>query len=83
LRQIAAIFTEKSAYLKNALAKVSQNRQRMRQKRQSEAIKAFAVVGYTNAGKSTLINQLCQTSLLTADQVFATLDPSVRRLALT
>lgn len=72
----------KIVYLKNALTKVSENRQRMREKRQREDIKVYAVVGYTNAGKSTLINQLCQTSLLTADQVFATLDPSVRRLTL-
>lgn len=40
----------------------------------------MAVVGYTNAGKSTLINKLCETDLYAADKVFATLDSSVRKL---
>lgn len=68
--------------LKEALAEVSERRIRTRKQRQENEILTLAVVGYTNAGKSTLINRLCDTDLLTADQVFATLDPAVRRLRL-
>ncbi len=70
----------KIASLQKALTKVSLNREQLRRKRQHEANTVIAVVGYTNAGKSTLINRICQSDLFTADQVFATLDPSVRRL---
>ena len=68
--------------LKQALAEVAARRDRTRLKRKENEILTIAVVGYTNAGKSTLINRLCATDLLTADQVFATLDPAVRRLQL-
>ncbi len=68
--------------LKKALDKISRDRHLLRQRRQSGSLLNIAVVGYTNAGKSTLINRLCGTDLLTADQVFATLDPAVRRLEL-
>ena len=56
--------------LKEALAEVSERRVRTRKQRQENEILTLAVVGYTNAGKSTLINRLCDTDLLTADQVF-------------
>ena len=69
-------------YLKRALTEVSERRDRTRQQRQESDLLTIAVVGYTNAGKSTLINRLCSTELITADQVFATLDPAVRRLIL-
>jgi len=69
-------------YLKRALSEVSERRDRTRQQRQESDLLSIAVVGYTNAGKSTLINRLCSTELITADQVFATLDPAVRRLTL-
>ena len=69
-------------YLKRALAEVGERRDRTRQQRQESDILTIAVVGYTNAGKSTLINHLCSADLITADQVFATLDPAVRRLKL-
>lgn len=68
--------------LKKALDKISRDRHLLRQQRQSGSLLNIAVVGYTNAGKSTLINHLCHTDLLIADQVFATLDPAVRRLEL-
>ena len=68
--------------LKKDLADMKTQRDRMRRQRRESEILTLAVVGYTNAGKSTLINQLCESDLLVADQVFATLDPSVRRLKL-
>ncbi len=69
-------------YLKQSLKEIAERRSRTRKQRQENEILTLAVVGYTNAGKSTLINRLCATDLLTADQVFATLDPAVRRLQL-
>ena len=69
-------------YLKSALAELTEQRNRTRQQRHEREMLTFAVVGYTNAGKSTLINRLCASDLLTADHVFATLDPTVRRLPL-
>lgn len=69
-------------YLRHALSDVASRRDRTRRRRHEREMLTFAVVGYTNAGKSTLINKLCDSDLLTADQVFATLDPSVRRLSL-
>lgn len=68
--------------LKHALKEVAVRRQQTRQQRQSNEILTIAVVGYTNAGKSTLLNILTQSDLLTLDQVFATLDPAARRLEL-
>ena len=69
-------------HLKKALTEIGDHRHRTRKQRQENDMQTFAVVGYTNAGKSTLINRLCAADLLTMDQVFATLDPAVRRLAL-
>jgi GTPase len=69
-------------FLKRNLAELSAHRSRTRAHRNENDMLTLAVVGYTNAGKSTLINRLCATSLTVADQVFATLDPAVRRLAL-
>jgi GTP-binding protein HflX len=68
-----------SALRKN-LADVAAHRVRLRASRAKRGTFSIAVVGYTNAGKSTLINRLCESELFAADQVFATLDSSVRRL---
>jgi GTP-binding protein HflX len=67
-------------YLKRSLADLAAHRGRTRTRRRERDVLILAVVGYTNAGKSTLINKLCAASLTVADQVFATLDPAVRRL---
>lgn len=69
-------------YLKKVLTEIGEHRQRTRKHRQENDMLTIAVVGYTNAGKSTLINRLCSADLLTMNQVFATLDPAVRRLSL-
>jgi GTP-binding protein HflX len=56
------------------------HRERLRQRRQHREIASVALVGYTNAGKSTLLNTLTNATVYTADQLFATLDPTTRRL---
>ena len=62
------------------LQKVHQQRELSRSKRQKTAIPTVSLVGYTNAGKSTLFNRLTQSSIYAADQLFATLDPTLRRI---
>jgi GTP-binding protein HflX len=59
------------------------HRARLRQQRQQQEIASLALVGYTNAGKSTLLNVLTNTEVYTADQLFATLDPTTRKLVIT
>jgi GTPase len=56
------------------------HRSRLRQKRQHEEVPSIAIVGYTNAGKSTLLNTLTNAEVYAADQLFATLDPTTRRI---
>ena len=66
--------------LKAKLDKVRQTRQQGRVARQKAAIPTVSLVGYTNAGKSTLFNILAKSDVYAADQLFATLDPTLRRL---
>jgi len=68
--------------LKIELDKVRAHRQRHRTRRQRSRIPVVALVGYTNAGKSTLLNYLADSDIYVADQLFATLDPTTRRVDL-
>jgi GTP-binding protein HflX len=68
--------------LKARLAEVQRQRERARGSRAKEGLFLAALVGYTNVGKSTLMNALAGASVLVADQPFATLDPTTRRVAL-
>lgn len=66
--------------LKAKLAKVKQTRHQGRSKRQKSATPTVCLVGYTNAGKSTLFNRLASEHIYAADQLFATLDPTLRHV---
>ncbi len=69
-------------YLKTELEKVRAHRGRHRARRKKSRIPVIALVGYTNAGKSTLLNQISGADVYIADQLFATLDPTTRRVDL-
>lgn len=66
--------------LQNRLEKVSKQRNQNRKTRQKADIPTISLVGYTNAGKSTLFNAITDASVYAADQLFATLDPTLRRI---
>jgi GTP-binding protein HflX len=68
--------------LKEQLEEVRKHRALYRQKRVKSGIPVVSLVGYTNSGKSTLLNALCQAGVFTEDRLFATLDPTTRRLVL-
>lgn len=67
-------------HLKYQLEKVRASRSRARRNRRLSAVPVVAVVGYTNAGKSTLLNALSDAKVYVADQLFATLDPTTRKV---
>ncbi len=67
-------------YLNNRLEKVAKQRQQSRQARNRAEIPTLSLVGYTNAGKSSLFNALTESDAYAADQLFATLDPTLRKL---
>ena len=67
-------------YLNQRLEKVARQRQQGRQSRQKAEIPSVSLIGYTNAGKSTLFNALTEADVYAEDQLFATLDPTLRKL---
>ncbi|HEY9748195.1 MAG TPA: GTPase HflX, partial [Allocoleopsis sp.] len=69
--------------LQQEVDQLQAHRSRLRQQRQHNEIPTVALAGYTNAGKSTLLNTLTHAEVYTADQLFATLDPTTRRLTIT
>ena len=68
--------------LKRDLEQVKRHRELLREGRSRENIMTAAIVGYTNAGKSTLLNTLTNADVLEEDKLFATLDPTTRVLEL-
>lgn len=68
--------------LEQELKEVEKRRQRHRERREKDGVQTVAIVGYTNAGKSTLMNQLTNAGVLAENKLFATLDPTSRALTL-
>ncbi|MCA1792691.1 MAG: GTPase HflX [Desulfotignum sp.] len=66
--------------LKKEIVQIRKQRSQQKAKRRQKNLPVISIVGYTNAGKSTLLNTLTQSNIVAADRLFATLDPSSRRL---
>ncbi len=73
---------DRIAMLKGDLRKVHDQRELYRERRRGHEVPIVAIVGYTNAGKSTLLNALTDADKLAEDKLFATLDPTTRRVRL-
>ncbi len=76
------IIHERIGQLKAQLKEVERHREVQRQQREQTHTQVAAIVGYTNAGKSTLLNHLTDAGILAEDKLFATLDPTTRKLEL-
>ncbi len=76
------LIRQRISRLKAQIEEVRKHRQLYRQKRQKSGIPVIAIIGYTNAGKSTLLNALSKANVFVEDKPFATLDPTTRRLIL-
>ena len=76
------LLRERIKYINKRLVKVRRSRDQNRQSRQKAAMPTVSLVGYTNAGKSTLFNALTGERSYVADQLFATLDPTMRKVDL-
>lgn len=76
------LINDRIAQLNRELKEVVKHREIARAKRERNAVPVVAIVGYTNAGKSTLLNHLTDTEVLEEDKLFATLDPTTRMLEL-
>jgi GTP-binding protein HflX len=68
--------------IKKQLESVHQSRSQHRALRKKQQVPSFALIGYTNTGKSTLLNRMTQSHVLAKDQMFATLDPTTRKVHL-
>jgi GTPase len=73
---------ERVKAIRKQLEGVKQHRRQHRALRKKQKVPTFALIGYTNSGKSTLLNQLTNSTTLVKDQVFATLDPTTRKVHL-
>lgn len=73
---------EKAALIRKKLEGVRRNRAQYRSSRKRHEIPSFALIGYTNSGKSSLLNRLTGSQVLAKNQVFATLDPTTRKIFL-
>lgn len=73
---------ERVALIKKKLEGVRKNRSQHRQSRKRHEIPSFALIGYTNSGKSSILNRLTGAQVLAKNQVFATLDPTTRKIFL-
>jgi len=82
LEQDRRVVRDRIAHLKEELVSVISQRATQRRKRQRTPVPGAAIVGYTNAGKSSLLNKLTGASVLAVDKLFATLDPTTRQFAL-
>lgn len=82
LEQDRRLVNDRIVKLKRELAEVRKQRGVQRHKRQRVPVPTAAIVGYTNAGKSSLLNALTGASVLAEDKLFATLDPTTRQLQL-
>lgn len=76
------LLRERVRALKQRLEKMTRQREQGRRARQRSEQPVLSIVGYTNAGKSTLFNRLTSANVFAADQLFATLDPTLRRIKL-
>ncbi|MBQ8227872.1 MAG: GTPase HflX [Clostridia bacterium] len=68
--------------LEEDLAEIAKRREQLRHRREKDGVETIAIIGYTNAGKSTLMNTLTQAGVLAENKLFATLDPTSRALTL-
>lgn len=73
---------EKMVLIKKKLDQVRKNRSQHRSSRKRHEVPSFALIGYTNSGKSSLLNRLTGSQVLSKNQVFATLDPTTRKIFL-
>ncbi len=76
------LIRDRISQLKKELEEVKQSRETARKQRSRNPIPVISIVGYTNAGKSTLLNTLTNAGVLEEDKLFATLDPTTRNLTL-
>lgn len=76
------LISQRIEVIKGELEKVRAHRSRHRERRKKSRIAVISLVGYTNAGKSTLLNKLADAEVYVANQLFATLDPTTRRVEL-